>query len=73
MCEPYYLVEANSTKKCLTLGADDYVVKSKGGLTDLLVRIPFVVERAGVARRGSQGEVVFQDAGGSPNATSITK
>lgn len=42
--------EANSAKKCLMLGADDYVVKSKGGLTDLLVRIPFVVERAADTR-----------------------
>lgn len=38
--------EVNSGKRCIALGADDYVVKSQGGLADLLIRIPFVVERA---------------------------
>ena len=42
--------EANSGKKCMMLGADDYVVKSEGGLADLLIRIPFVVERAADTR-----------------------
>lgn len=42
--------EANSGKRCMMLGADDYVVKSEGGLADLLIRIPFVVERAADTR-----------------------
>lgn len=42
--------EQNSAKKCMLLGADDYVVKSKSAVADLLVRIPFVVERAADAR-----------------------
>ncbi|MGK5085803.1 sigma-54 dependent transcriptional regulator, partial [Bdellovibrionota bacterium FG-1] len=42
--------EASSGKRCMMLGADDYVVKSEGGLADLLIRIPFVVERAADTR-----------------------
>ena len=41
----------NNVKKCLANGADDYVVKSENVVPDLLVRIPFVVERAADSRR----------------------
>jgi DNA-binding NtrC family response regulator len=43
--------EYSGVKKCLAIGADDYVVKSENVVSDLLVRIPFVVERAADARR----------------------
>jgi DNA-binding NtrC family response regulator len=38
--------ELGSVRKCIAAGADDYVVKSSTAVTDLLVRIPLVVERA---------------------------
>ncbi len=41
----------NSVKKCLSAGADDYVVKSENIIADLLIRIPYVVERAAEKRQ----------------------
>jgi two-component system response regulator AtoC len=38
--------ELGSVRKCIAAGADDYIVKSATAVTDLLVRIPLVVERA---------------------------
>ncbi len=38
--------EFREVKKCMNAGADDYVVKSSNTPADLLVRIPFVTERA---------------------------
>lgn len=64
--------EQNSANKCLMLGADDYVVKSKFALTDLLIRIPFVVERTADKRSLLSLKEQIRDAfkyeiiGGSP-------
>ncbi len=43
--------ELSSVKKCILAGADDYVVKSENAISDLLVRIPFVVERSAERRQ----------------------
>jgi DNA-binding NtrC family response regulator len=43
--------DSTSVKKCMAAGADDYVVKSENVVVDLLVRIPFVVERQADSRR----------------------
>lgn len=41
----------SSVKRCIALGADDYVVKSENIIPDLLVRIPVAVSKAASERR----------------------
>jgi DNA-binding NtrC family response regulator len=41
----------NSVRKCITAGADDYIVKSGNIIPDLLIRIPVAVSRAATDRR----------------------
>ncbi len=51
-----------SVKKCITAGADDYVVKSPNVIPDLLVRIPLTVARAASDRRMIGLEQHIKDA-----------
>lgn len=51
-----------SVKKCITAGADDYVVKSPNVIPDLLVRIPITVARAASDRCMTSLERHIKDA-----------
>jgi len=43
----------NAASKCIAAGADDYIVKSETFISDLLVRLPIVLQRASLRRTAS--------------------
>ncbi len=51
-----------TVKQCISLGADDYVIKSENIIPDLLVRIPVAVSKAASDRRLVALEQQVQDA-----------
>lgn len=52
----------SAVKKCIALGADDYVIKSETIVPDLLVRIPVAVSKVASKRKLASLEKQVQDA-----------